>query len=706
MTHTDAMAAPGGLDHCPLMPNYGAPSIMFVEGKGTEVWDNTGKRYLDFVGGLAVQSLGHANPEVAEAIADQATKLVQVSNLWATEHAAPRGHDPRPASRRRGTGLLLQLGGRGQRVRLQARAQVGRSRPLRRGHDLRLVPRPHARGARGLRPAQQARAVRPHARGLLATSPATTSTHSPAPSTGSTAAIHLEPVQGEGGVWPNTPEFMAAARALADERDLLFMVDEVQTGLCRTGEWFADQHYDVQPDVVCMAKALGNGFPIAAVWAQTRGRSLSRSRRSRQHLRGEPARHRSRPQGARDHGARRHRRPGPSLGDQLSAALAELPHAVGVRGMGGMLAVELDGAIAKDGRRPSGRQRAAGESHHAHRAAIDPTAHHQRRRSRGSHGAARRRAGHHGGTRMTRHVLEIDDLTPDELADVLTKATDPSPAPVLAGKGVALLFEKPSARTRNSMEMAVVQLGGHPVYDPTRRGGPRRAREHRGRRPHPRLLLRRHRCAGVQPQQAASEWRRPSTVGASTGVVNMLSDASHPLQALADLLTVRQEFGDLEGRIGRLRRRRRTTWPDHSASPAGWRVWGSASRVRPATRFADDDLDRIRASGVDPFVTDDPGAAVTGADAVYTDVWVTMGQEAETKPNARCLRRLHRRLGADGPGRRPTPSSCTASRPIPARKCTREVLDGAVQPHLAPGREPHARGPWPPRGGCSEQNHG
>ena len=87
MSHTETMGAPADMAACPLMPNYGPPSIMFVRGEGTELWDRDGKRYLDFVGGLAVQALGHAHPEVADAIAEQAGKLVQVSNLWATEHA-------------------------------------------------------------------------------------------------------------------------------------------------------------------------------------------------------------------------------------------------------------------------------------------------------------------------------------------------------------------------------------------------------------------------------------------------------------------------------------------------------------------------------------------------------------------------------------------------------------------------------------------
>ena len=82
------------------------------------------------------------------------------------------------------------------------------------------------------------------------------------------AAIHLEPILGEGGVWPHSHEYLTEAEQIARSQDILFMVDEVQSGLCRTGEWFAFQHYDLDPDVVCIAKALGNGFPIGAVWVK------------------------------------------------------------------------------------------------------------------------------------------------------------------------------------------------------------------------------------------------------------------------------------------------------------------------------------------------------------------------------------------------------------------------------------------------------
>ncbi len=231
---------------------------------------------------------------------------------------------------------------------------------------------------------------------------------------------------------------------------------------------------------------------------------------------------------------------------------------------------------------------------------------------------------------MTRHILEIDDLHPAELADVLAKAADPSPAPILAGKGVALLFEKPSARTRNSMEMAVVQLGGHPVYiQPSEVG----LDERESIEDVARVFAGYYALIGARVFRHSSCERMAAAIdghGASTGVVNMLSDASHPLQALADLLTVRQEFGDLEGRsvayVGDPNNVARSLGIACGMAGMGFRIASPAGYA-----FADDDLDRIRASGIDPFVTTDPGAAVSGADAVYTDVWVSMGEEAEAQ---------------------------------------------------------------------------
>ena len=153
-------------------------------------------------------------------------------------------------------------------MRDQARPQVGWPRAPRRGERVRLVPRPHPRDAACHGAAGEARGLPAAARGLPARGVVRPRRARSARSIPRSSAVLLEPVQGEGGVNPATAEYFAAVRRICDERGLLFMVDEVQTGFGRTGEWFGFQHMGVEPDVVTMAKALGNGVPIGACWAR------------------------------------------------------------------------------------------------------------------------------------------------------------------------------------------------------------------------------------------------------------------------------------------------------------------------------------------------------------------------------------------------------------------------------------------------------
>jgi len=225
---------------------------------------------------------------------------------------------------------------------------------------------------------------------------------------------------------------------------------------------------------------------------------------------------------------------------------------------------------------------------------------------------------------LTRHLLDVDDLTHDELAAVLDRCADLSPPQVLAGKGVALLFEKPSNRTRNSTEMAVVQLGGHPVYV----------------RPEEIDLDRRESAEDVARTLACFHAAIAARVfdhgvlermagAVDIPVVNLLSDLGHPLQALADLLTIRAEFDDPAGRT--------ITWVGDYSNVA--RSLGLAAAMSDmAVRFAcpagydppPTDLTRFDELG-DGSVTagTDPKEAVDGASVVVTDAWYSMGQEAE-----------------------------------------------------------------------------
>ncbi len=226
---------------------------------------------------------------------------------------------------------------------------------------------------------------------------------------------------------------------------------------------------------------------------------------------------------------------------------------------------------------------------------------------------------------MTRHLLDIDDLTHDELEAVLRRCADPAPPQqVLAGKGAALIFAKPSNRTRNSTEMAVVQLGGHPIYlkpDEVDIDGRESAEDVA------RTLACYHSVIAARVFEHSVLERMAGAV--EIPVVNLLSDHSHPLQALADLLTIRAELPDLAGRtvtwVGDYSNVARSLGLAAAMSGMGVRFACPAGYDAPA-----DDLARFTDLGAPESVADaDPKLLVDGADVVVTDAWYSMGQEAE-----------------------------------------------------------------------------
>ena len=224
---------------------------------------------------------------------------------------------------------------------------------------------------------------------------------------------------------------------------------------------------------------------------------------------------------------------------------------------------------------------------------------------------------------MSRSFLEIDDLSREELVAVLDASERPDPPAVLAGRGVALIFEKPSNRTRNATEMAVVQLGGHPVAI----GGDdvgidvRETAEDVGR-----TLACYHAAIGARVYEHAKLTRMAAVV--DVPVVNLLSDDAHPMQALSDLLTLRQHLGALAGRS--------IAWVGDYTNVArslaiGAAMLGMEVRIAAPHGYGPDplDVDRLAGLGTVPVVVTRPAEAVAGADAVVTDVWTSMGHEAE-----------------------------------------------------------------------------
>lgn len=260
-----------GQDHCPFMPVFGPPQVMFVRGKGTELWDSEGKRYLDFLCGLAVTSLGHANAAVADAIGRQAGTLLHVSNFFANPVAAEAAIKL--------NGLLRETTGEaGQVFFCNSGAEANEA-------ALKLARKFGGRGRHVVISAYGSFHGRTLAALAATGQPAKHEPFQPMPDgfrhvtfndlaaleaaiDPSVSAVLLEPVQGEGGVVPADAEYLRAVRALCDERGLLLIIDEVQTGFARTGQWFGFQHAGIVPDVVTMAKAMGNGFPVGAVWAK------------------------------------------------------------------------------------------------------------------------------------------------------------------------------------------------------------------------------------------------------------------------------------------------------------------------------------------------------------------------------------------------------------------------------------------------------
>jgi len=260
----------GGSDHCPFMPVFGPPALMLERGSGTEVWDTDGRRYLDFLAGIAVVSLGHADPAIAAAIAEQASRLVHVSNFFAnpvaTEAAVMVDGLLSEATGRRGQVFFTNSGAEANECALKlARRHGGPGRH----RVISMLGSFHGRTLATLAATGQ-----PAKHGPFAPMPDGFS-HVPwgdlealaAAMTPDVAAVLVEPIQGEGGVVPAPEGYLAGIRELCDRHDALMMVDEIQTGFGRTGRWFGFEHAGVAPDVVTMAKAMGNGMPIGACWA-------------------------------------------------------------------------------------------------------------------------------------------------------------------------------------------------------------------------------------------------------------------------------------------------------------------------------------------------------------------------------------------------------------------------------------------------------
>ena len=248
-----------------LVKSFGARMQMFVRGEGSYLWDADGKRYLDFLAGIAVDSLGHAHPVFVDAIATQAATLAHVSNYFATppqlelaatlKRLAGTGDEGRVyfgnsgAEANEAAFKLARLHGGTERPRILALTDAFHGRTM---GTLALTGKPYMQ--------EPFLPMTPGVEFIDSTVEALE-----AAIDDRVAALFVEPVKGEAGVIPLPEGYLAAARELTERHGALLIIDEIQTGAGRTGEWFAFQHEGITPDAITVAKGIGGGFPIGAL---------------------------------------------------------------------------------------------------------------------------------------------------------------------------------------------------------------------------------------------------------------------------------------------------------------------------------------------------------------------------------------------------------------------------------------------------------
>src|SRR6266511_2425302 len=243
-----------------VMNTYGTPPLALVRGEGAVVVDEAGQSYVDFLAGLAVNALGHAHPAVVAAVTAQVATLGHVSNLYASPPAVALAERLLGLARRQGAVFFANSGAEANEAAFKLSRRTGRT------HVVAASGGFHGRTMGALALTGQPTKADPF-RPLPGSV-----THVPYGDPAAlaravsreTAMVILEPIQGEAGVVVPPPGYLAAARAVADEHGALLALDEVQTGIGRTGHWFAHQAEGIEPDVVTLAKGLGGGLPLSA----------------------------------------------------------------------------------------------------------------------------------------------------------------------------------------------------------------------------------------------------------------------------------------------------------------------------------------------------------------------------------------------------------------------------------------------------------
>ena len=253
-----------------LMSTYARQAVVFERGEGATLWDSNGKEYLDALGGIAVCALGHAHPGVTAAITDQAAKLIHTSNIYRIAEQEKLGEQLCNIAEMERV-FFCNSGAEANEAAIKMARLHARKRKVASPEIIVMENSFHGRtmatlSATGNRKIQAG--FEPLVQGFIRApyndiEAITKIAHN----SKNVVAVLLEPIQGEGGINVPDERYLSQVRELCDKHDWLMILDEIQTGMGRTGKWFAWQHTHAKPDIITVAKALGNGIPIGATMA-------------------------------------------------------------------------------------------------------------------------------------------------------------------------------------------------------------------------------------------------------------------------------------------------------------------------------------------------------------------------------------------------------------------------------------------------------
>lgn len=338
---------PHTLSH--LMRAYAPQPVSFVRGSGVHLWDEQGVAYLDAIAGVAVTSLGHAHPEIAAVIAEQARILLHTSNVFRIDWQERLGERLCVLSGMK-SAFFCNSGAEANETALKLAKLHGHRRQVARPKILVMENAFHGRTLATLaatgNPAAQ-HGFEPLLPSFLRVPyNDIEAVRRAAVQDPDIVAVLVEPVQGEGGIRVASADYLRELRALCDQHNWLLMLDEIQAGLGRTGVWFGHQHAGITPDVLTLAKALGNGFPIGACLARGAAADLFSPGQHGSTFGGNPLACRVASTVVdimiRDQLQERAAVLGTRLLAGLQKALNNHPHVIAIRGLGLMVGVELD----------------------------------------------------------------------------------------------------------------------------------------------------------------------------------------------------------------------------------------------------------------------------------------------------------------------------------------------------------------------------